>query len=591
VDARPALSGDLPGASGGAAGRSSRPGEASWLPSAGTLVVFLSYLALSAAWSWPLARLDPDTLVTRQFDLYPTIWLLARAPAAFPTLQHAASAWPFGESLARLDSYVFLVVAWVVDGRIDPRTLAGLFAWFGPALGALAAERCAACAFGVPRPASWIAGAMYGFSGVAATALLEGHVYYAFDPWLPLLLWAAWRATADDGGVRHGFAAAVAWALGLATTAYAGVLGGAVLVVVALRGGTARLAPGLLLVGLPAGLLYVHLYTEGGMWTDMQAYDPSQVLRMGSATLGSLGGWSDALDLRAHSIAASVGWTGFWLCLLAPVVLRGQRGWRTLLGLSVLALLVSLGRSIRLIPGGDPWWSPIALLVEVPGAELFRFPVRASALYALCGGVVAARVAAALAAGLPGRVRPWLVGTLLVLVAGDAIVGTGLPWRIHGQIGTTPSAYDAAPPDRAVLDLWPRVLDPSAGEVEMWSRALSCFYQAHHARPVLEVCIGTSVESPREVVDRWLTAKLLRFSPDFDDLRARLGALGVGAVALHADLYRPNDRDALSAALQAAFGAAAADTLDGGEHVRLWVVPPVADPDPAAAWAAIGSGW
>ncbi|MDP2309604.1 MAG: hypothetical protein Q8P18_26525 [Pseudomonadota bacterium] len=558
---------------------------------AGTALVFATYVALSVVWSWPLARLDPSVLVTRQFDLYPTVWLLARAPFLPVTLLHAGSGWPIGESLARADSYAMLPVAWLLGDWIDPRVLAGLLALFGPALGALAAERCAGHAFRVPRPASWVAGVVYGFSGITATALLEGHVYHAVNPWLPLLLWSAWRAGEKDGRWFHGVAAAAAWALCLFTTAYAGVLGALLLVVVGLRGGVAgisRLLPGMLLLALPAGLYYVRLYSAGGGWTDGSSVGTSQGMAMGSASLASLGGWSDAIDLRYHSIGATVGFTGLWACLLAPVVLRGTRGWRALVGLAMVALVVSLGRSIQIAPGGLGFWSPVSWLVDLPGVEQFRFPIRVTWLYALCVAMVAARVVAVLYA----RLGPVWLAPLFLFVAGDAIVGTGLPWRLRTQIGTVPSAYAAAPEGRAVLDLWARPLDRSAGEVEAWSRALTCYYQAFHARPVLEVCLGTNIDSPREVVDRWLAARLLATSPDVQNIAGVMGRLGVGAIALHADVYRPGDRDVLAGALDAAFGPAAADSRDGGEHVLLWVVPPVPDADPKGTWKQLrGRQW
>jgi hypothetical protein len=549
----------------------------------GTLLVFASYLLLSAAWSWPMARLDPSTMVARQFDLFPTVWLLARSPQTGFGLEHAASGWPLGESLARVDSYVLLGLAMTVGRLFDPRVFAALVGWLGPAIGALAAERCATHAFGVPRPASWVAGVVYGFGGVVATALLEGHVYHVFDPWLPLLLWAGWRATAPDGQLVHGFGAAAAWAMALATTAYAGVIGAVLLVMLALRGGVARLAAGLALVGLPAGIAYTFLFNAGSRWSDGQNGDPSLVLRMGTTSLGSLAGWSDAIDLRSHSIASPVGWTGLWLMLLAPVVLRKQKGWRTLLAIALLALVATMGRTIRIGLGGDAFWSPMALLVDVRGIENFRFPVRFAWLYTLCGGMVAAQVTAEL---LRRVHRAWFI-PLFLLLAGDALVGTGLPWRLRRQEGDAPSAYAAAPADRAVLDLWAPAFDRSSGEVEMWSRALSCFYQAEHARPILEVCIGTSVDSPREVVNDWLTGALLRADADDAAIRTRLGRLGVGAIALHVDVFRPVDRLALVEALDRVFGDPAADTTDGGEHVSLWVVPAVEGADPAVAWAEI----
>ncbi len=548
-------------------------------PTVGTLVVFASYLALSAVWSWPVARFAEGVLVTRQFDVYPTVWLLAQVQSAPFSTEVASTAWPVGETLGRIDSYVVVPLAWLF-GFVPATTLAALIAWVGPALGALAAERCAARAFDVPRPASWIAGTIYGFSGIAGTALMEGHVYHALNPWLPLLLWAAWRAQQDDGRWYHGFIAAMMWALALATTAYAGVLGALLLIVVALRGGLARLLPGLLLVGLPAGLLYVRMFTSNA-WSDGQTLEAGQVLNMGSASLASLAGWSDLIDLRYHSIGAPVGWIGLFGVLLAPLFLSGRPGWRTLALLALLALIAAMGRSIRIEPGGSPFWSPMSWLVDVRGVEYFRFPVRFAWLYALCAAMVTARVLG----GVQERLGPRVVYATLFIGAVDALVASGLPWRLQRQPASLPSAYAAAPADRAVLDLWARPIDRSSGELEMWSRALGCFYQSQHHRPILEVCMGTAVDSPRETVDRWLTTNLLATAPDTDGLRARMGALGVGSVVLHGDVYREADRALLVEALTGLFGEPTEST-DGGEHLWLWTVPE-AQVDARAAWELI----
>jgi hypothetical protein len=549
----------------------------------GTLLVFASYLAISVAFTWPLARFDPGVLVTRHFDLYPSIWLMERARVVFPRLHDAATAWPFGENLARVDSYLLLLLGWLDAGTLGAQRLASLVALLGPAIGALAAERCASRAFGVRRPWSWIAGCAYGFSGINATALLEGHIHHVLNPWLPLLLETAWTANEGEDRWKPGIAAGIFWTLALYTTAYAGVMGAVLLLVVILRGGLERLLPGMLLVAIPSGAFYLWLFSSGDRWTDGYPTEPWMVWRMGSLTLGGLAGWSDAFDERTHSLSAPVGFTTFWLMLFAPLILRKERGWRTLVGISLIALFLAMGRSIRLGLLGGAWWSPTAILMGVPQLEWFRFPARLARIYALCGGVVAARVADTLARGLGTR---WVAPTLAMCVA-DAIVGTGLPWRLRSQIATVPSAYDAAPEGRAVLDLYAPSLDRSGVEVEMWSRVLSCYYQAHHQRPILEVCIGTQINSPREVVSDWLSLRLLSADEDMDADRSLLAALGVGAVALHADLYRPSDRRAMIAALTRMLGEPAADTTDGGEHVVLFTVPAPAATDPPSAWEMI----
>jgi len=64
-----------------------------------------------------------------------------------------------------------------------------------------------------------------------------------------------------------------------------------------------------------------------------------------------------------------------------------------------------------------------------------------------------------------------------------------------------------------------------------------------------------------------------------DELSRRLAALGIGAVALHVDYYRPGDGLALQQALEGLLGAPAAQSEDGGERLLLFTVPgePAAD--------------
>lgn len=547
-----------------------------------------SYLAVSVAFSWPLGAFPADRVVTRHFDLYPSAWLVSEGRDAFPTLHHAASGWPVGESLARADSYVLLLIGWLFGGLFSGPVLVSLVALLGPVASALAAEWCAHRAFAVPRPWSWLAGCAYGFSGIAATAMLEGHVAHLLNPWLPLLLGAAWRAN-EDAPWPSAMAAGAWWALGLFTSAYFGVIGGLFFLAIALRAGLARLLPGMLAVAVPTGLLYLWLFAHGDRFADSQGPLPELVWGMGATTLGGLAGWGDALDLGAHSIAAPVGFATLWLMGLAPVVLRGRPGWRTLWVLALGALLLALGRDIRLAMEDAGVVSPVAWLATLPGVGWFRFPARFAWIWALCGGIVGARVAAELARGAPR----WLVAPLFALVVGDAVIGTGLPWRLRAQVAGAPSAYDAAPPGRAVLDLYAPAWDRSSMELELWARALACYYQGQHGRPILEVCIGTQVDSPREVVGDWLAAALLVPEPDAVAILDRLQRLGVGAVVLHADVYRESDAALLTGALGRVMGPPGADTRDGGEHVLLWVVPEGAAADPVAAFeelAVVSSG-
>ena len=523
-----------------------------------SFLIPLSYLLFSALYTWPAVCLSPTILPSRHFDLYPALWLIQEAP--FPRLFHDYSAWPYGESLARIDSYVLLWLGWLNHGLLSALQVADLLMWLGPACNAVAAEFCAHRALGIARPYSWLAGLSFGFSGITAVALLEGHVYHLLNPWLPLLLAALWVGTSPQGRPWHGLAAGLAWALCQFTTAYLGICGAFLMVGLLVRAPRAslRLLPGLLLSAGPAAGYYLWLFSQGGGWKDNAP--TTQILQTGASTLGSLLYAAPAIDLGGHSIAAPLSWLSFWGWALAPWVLRGQPGWRGLWTLSFLALLGSFGAYFRMVPGGAGVASPLAwMALWMPGIAFFRFPIRLLWLYQLLAGVLASRVLAA-----RWRSGRWWMGMALL----DVLASTGMPGRQAQGIAGLPSAYLAAPETGAVLDLFGEALDPSSGELEMRARALGCYYQSQHHRPIPEVCIGTAIQSPREFLSRRLMRQLSAGDPK--SMLNQLESVGIGSIALHLDTLRPADAKILQAGLELVLGPPVAETKDAGERLQIF---------------------
>jgi hypothetical protein len=525
-----------------------------------SLLIALSYLLCSALFSWPAVCLDPQILPTRHFDLYPALWLIQESPSVFPKLFHSTSAWPYGESLVRMDSYLLLLIGWLNQNFLSPVQVADLLMWLGPAVNAMAAEHCAHRAFGISRPSSWLAGLSYGFSGIAAVALLEGHVYHLLNPWLPLLLGALWVGTGPDGRPVHGILAGLAWILCQFTTAYLGICGFILTVGLLLRAPRAglRLWPGLAITTIPAAFYYLWLFSQGGGWKNNAPI--SEVLQTGSSTLGSLLFASPAIDLGGHSIAAPVTFLSFWLWALSPWILKTH--WKGLWALAFFALFCSFGAYFREIPGGPGVASPLAwLALWVPSLSFFRFPIRLLWIFSLISGILGSRV---LSERWEGR-RLWMGIALL-----DVWVSSGMPGRLQQGIATVPSGYAATPPDRAVLDVFGEALDPSSGELEMRARALGCYYQSVHRRPILEVCMGTAIESPREQLNRWLMRHLSEKDSDRQNIKKVLEEAGVGAVAIHTDTLRAADAKILSEGLEEMLGAPVSETKDGGERLQIF---------------------
>jgi len=173
---------------------------------------------------------------------------------------------------------------------------------------------------------------------------------------------------------------------------------------------------------------------------------------------------------------------------------------------------------------------------------------------------------------------------MALLAAGvvDALAGTGAPARTARVPLAAPTAYDAAPAGWAVLELLPG-FDGPVEELALYFNNLTCAYQLDHRRPLLNVCLGTTLrEGPRWEVGTWLMdAALTGPGPE---VAQRLAALGVGAVAWHPGLFPGGVREELGRGLEVALGAPAAETTDGGERVLLFAVPGAAgDPPPQAA--------
>ena len=546
----------------------------------GHVAVFLAYLLLWIGVSWPLVTVpfSGDRLVTRQFDLYPSMWLVDAAPGTFPRMMSMGSAWPVHELLARADSYVLLGLGWLNQGLFSGATVCATLALFGVPISAWCAERCASHGFGVPRPWSLLAGLAYGFSGVAATAMLEGHVYHLLNPWLPLIWWAWQRANRTDG-LKSGLLIGGAVAGALYTTAYFGLFALALLAMLTIDAPRVaqRVAPGIAAIAVPAGLYYIWLFRTAARFLDTDASSPAFFLRMGTVSAAQLIGWDGASDLTNHSITGALPLMAIPLALCVVACARKTR---------VLPLLLALG--CVLVALGRTWhWDAQDVGLELPVQRLlfpqlayFRFPVRALWLAGLVFGVQGARTLGAIGESSPR----WAMGAL-VLAAIDAVVGPGLPWRLSSPVAGVPSVYASAPEGRAVLDLWAQPADGSSGEMEMWARNLTCYYAGQHQRPTPEVCIGTGVRSPREVLDAWLTQKVLAAADPATDTASRaavktLGDMGFGAVALHPDLYRPADAVLLQSAFSALFGPPVEST-DAGEHVVLYTVPaPTETTDP-----------
>ncbi len=520
------------------------------------LVTPVVLAVLAILWTWPAAVAGDTWLVGRHFDLPGTVWFIDAASRLVPTLHDPLTAWPSGATQARLDSW-WLALVGVLAGGLGAVRVHALLQVLGVFASAWAAEGCAR-AMGARAPWSWIAGLSFGFSGLAATALLEGHVYVLVDPWLPGFAWAWWRATGPEGDARLGALAGALWCACLLTSAYIGLA--AALVAVGLGvGGLLRrsLRPsalgGALAVVVPIGLAYVALFAAG----DLHAGTQPDPLHRGAADLVSLAGPTAELDRNGNSLSLALHASVLALVLASPVVLRGRTGWQALAWTGVGALVLACGTHLG-TPRGSLAPLPLSLLEGTGALDVLRFPARLAWAWSLCAGLVAARVATELAAR-----RPAATALVLTIALIDVFWVIDLPGRQRTQLAATPSAY--AEGTGAVLDLYPEYVG-AVGDWNTWFQGLSCFYQVDHGRPIAHDCIATDPGAdPGQALASEALGRLLGGQP----MGPWMDDHALSALAWHPDLYLPGDRRRLAERLLALDPSPTRST-DGGDHVVVY---------------------
>ncbi len=507
----------------------------------------LFFLAVAVVWSWPLV-LDPlGTTVSRHFDQYPAAWLVHAAASYVPDGVSEWSAWPGGEPVVRLDSFLFALLAVALQGVVPGLLVTNLFVLLGPAVSAWAAERFAREALGATFPGSLLAGLAFGFCPLALVGVLEGHVYYLLNPWLPLLALHTWRG--------ESYRAALHWTLCLLTTAYMGVDGLVVIGAILLY--RRRLDLRLLLPVALVGAVYAASFLGGQGATTRDAHDA--LARLGAASLLTLVSWNPWWDLTRHSLAPAIAVLPLCLSLLAPIAGAPHR--RFLLALGLGCAVLAVGPSLEYgIGPGERLPTLLHPLFEAGLFDVFRFPIRFAWVTALALGGLAAVVVS----GVSPRWRLVFVGLGVV----DALVLSGAVFRVAAHPAPVPSIY-ATLPDGAVLDLYPEV-GGDQEDIGFYQQNLSCWYQTAHRRPVLERCLNTDLtRSPRRTVGKALHAALLGEG----DPRPILADADVASLVIHLDLYQPHERAVVVDGLARALGPASAETRDGGEWLMSWRVP------------------
>ena len=521
------------------------------------------WFGLAALWTWPGVIAGGNRAMGRHFDLSGTIWSLDAIPRLFPNLTDPLTAWPLGADYTAFDSFLLLPVGLLFQW-VDPVRLHAWLGILGVGSSAWAAEYFARTV-GARRPWSLIAGLSFGFSGLAATALLEGHVYHVVDPWLPLFAVYWWKACGPAGSNRHGLLAGLFFVLTLLTTAYLGVAASIVAIGFAIDGIRRREVRFQTLVIAATTVLPVLAALLWGIVDTADGPESTHRILLGSAQLSNISIGTPEIDRAGHSVAAGLGGVAFALTWLAHTVLRPGR-WTVLFWTGVAALTLSFGPILALSPEVTLFPLPTYPLWSLPALGHIRFPIRLLWAWLLCSGVLAALVATALA---EQRKAGWLVPLALL----HAFVMVGLPLRQQSMLVSTPSAY-ASVERGAIFELMPTGTDPS-GEFDNWMSATSCLYQTSHGNPIAEDCVSLPVQrNPRMKRARWVEDRLLEGQATL--VQTHLEDAGFGGLAWHPDLYSKGDRARLAESLSG--WSSVTKTLDGGEHI--WLYPMTAREQP-----------
>jgi len=443
---------------------------------------------------------------------------------------------------------------------------------------------------GAKAPWSIIAGVSFACSGLAATSILEGYSYHAFNPWLPLLAMAWYRALGPNCRIRDGVLTGVWFMLCVLTSAWIGLSAVVLVVGFSVRWflGSKRtrrrrwralrsVGAALVTVAIPMGI-YLWVFAQAG---DARTPNLAMISNMGqqvTLALIRLAGPGLGIDIAGHSQTHGALATMWALVAVAPVMLRGERKWYVVFVTGLLGLALSMVPRFPPTGGGEE--GLLGLLMETLWSSLLRFPERLAWVWVLCGGVVASMVATKLA---EKRVRGLSVLWLFLFV--DLFLVMRLPARQLNGVGGAPSAYDLS--DGPVMDLYAEDMSLVPGWI-LRTTNLSCYYQTFHERPIADDCLFTPGRtSPRVELARKIAQSLLRGEAGL--VSQRLAQLGFTSLVVHPDPMNAGDRSRIEESLRQ-MDPNLVETADGGEHVYAVAIPAITGTNPREVWGD-GTAW
>ena len=527
-------------------------------------VVF--WLLFAGLWTWPAITAGPH-IVGRHFDALGTVWVIDAATRLGLTLNDTMTVWPAGVTYSAIDSWVLLPLSWL-GSMLSAPAVHGWIQVLGVAVTGFATSRFARVV-GAQSPFDIVAGLFFVGSGLTAAALLEGHVYQVFNPWMPLMGMHLWLASRRDAHWKHGVWAGVFFALSLFTSGYiglaAGLVGLGLGIPVVLRSSHRGPIMAAGAVAACAGLVYIELFAAASQPGAANA--SAEALRKGSLALTSIGPPTTEVDRAGHSWALVISSSMVALALLAWRM--KTVGAKKLWAIAVLTILFALGPewALGLSPDEPMLTSPFSAIWDIPAVQFLRWPGRLMWAALLVLSVLAAVGVSQLASRLGSRIG---LGLMAVVLA-EVFLVVGLPFRQTILPGDVPGVYsqEAGP----VYDLVGQGINQSA-EIDSWINATLCQYQTVHGRSIAKDCMrcrtGSSADlaedcapedSERAGLNAWVTARL--YEGNVDAVMNRLEQLKFTSMAVHPDWIRKSDRMRLQHALSSRTPLIETEVADG----------------------------
>ena len=483
--------------------------------------------------------LELDGIPARYHDALGSYWMIGRS-GTWDVFFDTTTQVPQGADYRALDSYtLWLSSKFLVF--VQPQTLYKLWCVLGPALSAWCATLLAK-EWGVKAPWSWLAGLVFGFSGLVQNALLEGQIYQTMLVGLPCLVISIRRfQTSSSVSLLWWLASVVSFAICMFTSSYIGV------------------SALLLLIGLWLGSkgwkdvrsLYVALGVLPILWVQLQLMSGvdgmgvREVLKVsiGSVSWDNFWGASPEMVRERHSIALGLPIVALVLSMFSISRMRKASQlsqWGPILSMGVVSLLFAMGPTWQLDP--DTGWTFFVMdwVYDLPGVSSIGFPIRLAQPFVLM-------VALLSAVGLQRLVKDTPLAIFVLPMALIQLDSMGFTERQQVWSVEAPS-FNEIPDGKSIFTLYPQVYERNQGsdaDIELYMQ--DCVAQVRHGYPITNHCISVDVHDSRtkslqrEVMDALLEHRLV-----WDVLEPA----GIEYLVVYPEWFVPVDRERVRRAVE-----------------------------------------